>query len=658
MPKYELKITHEGLVKNISNRFTDLSRAKKRLMMMVMDTVFLPMAIACAYLLDVGTLPEQSVFLLLALVSVAVTIPVFVRLGLYRAVIRYIGSQAVKTIFVGVTISFLLLTLVARALPSLEISLASLAIYWLIAVIYVMGSRFIVRGILQHYRLTSAEPILIYGAGVAGTALVWSLHRAATYLPVAFIDDDRSLQNSNIAGLNVYAPSQIEKIVKDYGIKVLLLAMPSISHRRRNEIIRHLESMKLRVQTIPDLSDIVAGKLVLNDLRDVDSNDLLGRDPVQPDPALLARCITGKAVMVTGAGGSIGSELCRQIVMLKPSALILLELSEVALFKVHRELIEIIEKHKIEVEITALLGNAQHLDRVTVIMKAFRVRTIYHAAAYKHVPIVEQNIVRGLQNNVMTTWFLAEAAIKAHVETFVLISTDKAVNPTNVMGATKRMAEMVLQGMQQREEHTRFCMVRFGNVLDSSGSVVPLFRDQIRKGGPLTVTHRDIVRYFMTIPEAVQLVIQAGSMALGGDVFVLDMGDPVRIYDLARRMIRLMGYTVRDEQNTDGDIDIVFTGLRPGEKLYEELLIGSNVVGTSHPMIMRATEHCLSWSSMHDYLIRMQSIVEQFDSEGARRLLIDCVSEYQPDPIIHDLVFAKQKSLLSSQKITEFRLSK
>jgi FlaA1/EpsC-like NDP-sugar epimerase len=390
---------------------------------------------------------------------------------------------------------------------------------------------------------------------------------------------------------------------------------------------------------VPDISDIIAGNATVADVREVDPSDLLGRDSVPPNETLLASCIRDKVVMVSGAGGSIGSELCRQIVRLGPTRLLLLEMSEPALYQIERELRLLCEGRGAKVEIVALLGNAHHRNRAREIMEQYRVQTVYHAAAYKHVPIVEQNIIEGIHNNVFSSYYLAEAALDAEVETFVLISTDKAVNPTNVMGATKRMAELTLQALQQRSAFTRFCMVRFGNVLESSGSVVPLFREQIKRGGPITVTHRDIIRYFMTIPEASQLVLQAGAMGRGGDVFVLDMGEPLRIADLARRMVHLMGLTVKDETNPDGDIEIVYTGLRPAEKLYEELLIGENVTETEHPMIMRAMEHHLPWSEMKAVLADMLDALDAFDCQRARELLMSAVVEYRPECPIQDLVW-------------------
>jgi FlaA1/EpsC-like NDP-sugar epimerase len=401
------------------------------------------------------------------------------------------------------------------------------------------------------------------------------------------------------------------------------------------------------VQTVPDLADIASGAARIDDVRDVDVGDVLGRDPVPPDQKLLDACVRDKVVLVTGAGGSIGSELCRQILQLGPKCLVLFEMSEHALYQIERELqLRLADAGPADAPvpvIVPLIGNAHHKPRLRDIMRSFGVQTVYHAAAYKHVPLVEQNMIEGIHNNVVSTWYTAEAAIETGVETFVLISTDKAVNPTNVMGATKRMAEIVLQGLQQTATRTRFCMVRFGNVLDSSGSVVPLFRDQIRRGGPVTVTHPEVMRYFMTIPEAVNLVLQAGSMGQGGDVFVLDMGEPVRIVDLARRMIELSGFTVRDEANPEGDIEISYTGLRPAEKLFEELLIGKNVSGTDHPMILRAVEHDLAWDTVQEVLSDMMIILRRGDCVAARDLLVRAVREYRPASDVADLVHRERR---------------
>ncbi len=446
----------------------------------------------------------------------------------------------------------------------------------------------------RHVQPTVAR-VAIYGAGEAGARLSTVLSTTRAFDPLVFIDDAKSLHGRMVNGIKVFPPEELPELIKTRNIDRILLALPSLTRRRRREILSELEPLGVHVQTVPEFEQLVTGSANVGDIREVDVCDLLGRDSVPPKAGLFDACIRDRVVMVTGAGGSIGSELCRQIIGLGPKRLILFEMSELALYNIERELRTYAEQNSIQVELIGLIGNGHHKLRMREILLTYRVQTVYHAAAYKHVPIVEHNVIEGIYNNVIATWNTAEAAHETDVETFVLVSTDKAVNPTNVMGATKRFAEMVLQGLHHRGTKTRFCMVRFGNVLASSGSVVPLFNEQIKAGGPVTVTHPEVIRYFMTIPEAAQLVIQAGSMADGGDVFVLDMGKPVRICDLARRMIHLMGMTVRDEQHPDGDIEIAYTGLRPAEKLYEELLIGNNVTGTQHPMILRAIEHSLPW---------------------------------------------------------------
>ena len=460
----------------------------------------------------------------------------------------------------------------------------------------------------------------------------------------------------------MFSRDALPELIRDHDIERVLLAIPSASMRRKQEILRVLEPLGIHVQSMPDLSDIISGRAHIDELRDVDVVDLLGRDAVPPDPRLFGSCIRGKSVLVTGAGGSIGSELCRQIVRLSPRRLVLFEMSELALYTIEGELAEFVARENVATEIIPLLGNAHHRHRVREVLSTYGIQTLYHAAAYKHVPIVEHNVVEGIHNNVISTWYTAEAARETGVETFVLVSTDKAVNPANVMGATKRLAELVLQALQERTTTTRFCMVRFGNVLASSGSVVPLFKKQIRDGGPVTVTHPDVIRYFMTIPEAAQLVIQAGAMAKGGDVFVLDMGRPVLIDDLARRMVNLMGLTVRDTANPDGDIEITYTGLRTAEKLFEELLIGSNITGTDHPMIMRAMEHSIPWERMQQLLNELLIALASFDCRRSVGLLCEAVAEYRQTHDIRDYVWA-QKTLTTvpddrksgdDRKVTDF----
>jgi FlaA1/EpsC-like NDP-sugar epimerase len=431
-------------------------------------------------------------------------------------------------------------------------------------------------------------------------------------------------------------------LVEETGATRILLAMPSASRHRRRAVLERLSDFPVHVQTVPEINDLVSGKARVDDIRDIDVADLLGRDAVPPDTKLLRASIEKKTVMVTGAGGSIGSELCRQILRLGPKCLLLFEVSEIALYTIEAELRNTAQAENIDCEITGLLGSVHHEARVREVLRAYKIGTVYHAAAYKHVPVVEHNILEGIHNNVFGTLHLARAAIDAGVDTFVLISTDKAVSPTSVMGATKRFAEMILQALQDKHGSTCFCMVRFGNVLASSGSVVPLFREQIRRGGPVTVTHREIIRYFMTIPEAAQLVIQAGAMAKGGDVFVLDMGQPVKIRDLARRMINLMGLTVRDDANPDGDIAIKYTGLRPAEKLYEELLIGNDVSGTSHPRIMRATEDYLRFDELRPLVDELRAATLNLDRSLARDVLKRSVAGYAPSNGIEDLVWVRQ----------------
>ena len=637
-----------------------LPRETKRLIMATADVVAIPAALWAALALKFDRLdPALDRTLAYFVVAVASTVFFFSVLGLYRAVIRFLSPKAMVTIIAGVSLSVLALAAFDRLLSSHQVPLSAFGIYWALALLYVGGSRFVARHLFLHTAGTNGRPVArvaIYGAGNAGARVSAVLLGGPDFEPVAFVDDKKSLQGSSVNGIRVYGSESLPDLVRARKVDRVLLAMPSASRRRRREILTQLEPLGVRVQSLPNLSDLISGKAQISELRDVDVSDLLGRDPVPPRPKLFGSCIRGKCVLVTGAGGSIGAELCRQIVRLSPSRLILFEMSELALYNIQRELEEVAAHERLSAEIVPLLGNAHHRHRVREILSTFGVQTIYHAAAYKHVPIVEHNVVEGVHNNVISTWYTAEAALETGVETFVLVSTDKAVNPANVMGATKRLAELVLQALQERTTQTRFCMVRFGNVLASSGSVVPLFQEQIRRGGPVTVTHRDVIRYFMTIPEAAQLVVQAGSMAKGGDVFVLDMGRPVRIDDLARRLINLTGLTVRDANNLDGDIEIEYTGLRTAEKLFEELLIGTNVTGTDHPMIMRAIEHRLSWPKMQQILNELLVALASFDCHSAVALLAASVAEYQAEVDIRDYVWTRKTVLPHSPaaKVADF----
>jgi UDP-N-acetylglucosamine 4,6-dehydratase len=497
--------------------------------------------------------------------------------------------------------------------------------------------------------------VAVYGAGAAGNQLATALRAGRVMQPVAFIDDDDGIATRVIAGLQVYKPKHIQQMIEETGAQEILLAIPSASRARRREILEFLEGLPLHVRSVPGYMDLATGRVKVEDIQEVDIADLLGRDAVPPRRDLFERCISGQSVMVTGAGGSIGAELCRQILGNNPTVLILLDHSEFNLYSIHAELLARIKRETLVVRLVPVLGSIRNTSRLVDLMRIWAVDTVYHAAAYKHVPMVEHNIAEGLLNNVLGTLNTAQASIQSGVKNFVLISTDKAVRPTNVMGSTKRLAEMVLQALSceaapmlfnedsvAQIRQTRFTMVRFGNVLGSSGSVIPLFHEQIRRGGPVTVTHPNITRYFMTIPEAAQLVIQAGAMGQGGDVFVLDMGQPVKIAELAEKMIHLSGLSVRSESNLQGDIAIEFTGLRPGEKLYEELLIGDNVSPTEHPMIMRANEEHLPWEQFKERLSELLVAVEHDDYERVRQLLRETVNGYKPEGEIVDWIHMKR----------------
>ncbi len=629
------------------DRVLELPRIVKGGIIICIDVVMVMFSFWLSYWLR---LDEQTAFFsapmwFAAAILTIFTVFIFIRIGLYRAVLRYVSAKIMLLISVGILASTLSLVVISYSL-SIMLPRTVVGIYFLVLLLLTSGSRLLFRMILN-YGVKGSAPVLIYGAGESGRQLLPALMQAKEYFPVAFVDDNPRLHKAVIHGVTVYPSDKLSYLVDLYGIKKILLAMPSVSKSQRQKVITRLEHLPCEVLSIPGMVDLVEGRAQISNLKKVSIDDLLGRDPVAPDAKLMAENITGKAVMVTGAGGSIGSELCRQIVRYKPAKLVLFELSEYALYAIEKELSTLCDKEGLDVSVIPLLGSVQRQNRLQMVMKSFGIQTVYHAAAYKHVPLVEHNVVEGVRNNVFGTLYCAESAIDSGVETFVLISTDKAVRPTNTMGTTKRLAELVLQALSARQSKTRFCMVRFGNVLGSSGSVVPLFEKQIAQGGPVTLTHRDIIRYFMTIPEASQLVIQAGAMGHGGDVFVLDMGDPVKIYDLAKRMIRLSGLTVRDDKNPDGDIAIEVTGLRPGEKLYEELLIGDSVQGTSHPRIMTANEVMLPWQDLSLLLKELDQACHDFDHERIRSLLLQAPAAFNPTDDICDLVWQQKKSLLS-----------
>lgn len=609
-----------------------LSRRQKRSLMATVDFVAIPLSLYLAFALRLGEPipPVTQIWWLFLLLPMA-SLPVFWRFDLYRMVVRHMGARVIYAVIKAVTVSALLLVTIALLGNERGLPRSTIILYWGIAIIGVGGMRFVARNALHaaFQAERRREPVIIYGAGSAGVQTALALKQGHEYVVVAFIDDDIKLHGTELQDIRVYPPEQIASLADRMEVSQVLLAMPSVSRRRRRVIIEQLEALPLHVRTIPMLSDLVSGVARIDEFREVDIEDLLGRDPVPADERLLHHCIEGKVVMVTGAGGSIGSELCRQIVNLEPASLLLLDLSEYALYVINNDLHRIAAVQDGQVTVRALLGSVLDEGLLQHVMCSYGVHTVYHAAAYKHVPLVEDNVTEGVRNNVLGTYRCAAAATGAGVESFILISTDKAVRPTNVMGASKRMAELVLQAMTEREFRTRFTIVRFGNVLNSSGSVVPLFREQIAQGGPVTVTDPEVTRYFMTIPEAAELVIQAGSMGQDGNVFVLNMGDQVKIVDLARRMVNLMGLSIRDEQNPEGDIPIEFTGLRPGEKLYEELLIGENTLVTRHSMIMRAREASLSWKVMHDVLAQLTVAFDRHESGPVRAILLNVVDGYK-----------------------------
>jgi len=565
------------------------------------------------------------------LLAPSLSIPIFIRFGLYRAIFRYTGQAALhatsKAVFVYACL--LLGILLGMQWPMVPRTLGVLQP--LIFLFLVGASRALARfwlADLGHSSVMQTGRLLIFGAGAAGAQTASALRSSHQYALLGFVDDDISKIGRSVNGVPVYSPSDIPHLIARQGATDILLAVPSASRERRNAILESLRIHPVHVRSLPGMSDLASGRVTVQDFCELDIEDLLGRDPVPPNLALLERHLTGQVVLVSGAGGSIGSELTRQILQQRPRQLLLLDHSEFALYSIHQELQSVCANRHLQVELITLLGSVINSVRLDAIFETYHPGTVYHAAAYKHVPMVEDNPGEGILNNVFGTLNLAQAASKNGTSRFVLISTDKAVRPTNIMGASKRMAELVLQALAAQNPTTCFSMVRFGNVLGSSGSVVPLFRKQLAMGGPLTVTHADVTRYFMTIPEAAQLVLQAGAMASGGDVFVLDMGESVKIIDLARRMVELSGMRVRDEEHPDGDIEIAVTGLRPGEKLFEELLIGDNPEPTSHPRIMKAHEDKLDWPVLHSHLVVLNHAAQSGDVPTIKAVLQTCVHGY------------------------------
>ena len=628
-----------------------LSRTIKQSLMMVADSVMIVAALALSFvLLGKDFFSQDQRFYFYLAIATTLSILVFARIGLYRALVLYMGLQSGFLILQGVTIATCMLAVsYFFSQTPLSSDFSILPIFWMIALLFIGGSRFVskifLQSVIQNFR--PKEPVIIYGAGSSGMQLVVALQNGDQYLPVAFVDDSHTMLGSTVHGIRVYSPNSLYELIESYSVRQILLAIPSATHTERKEILNRLEHLPVHVKTVPDLFDMVSGKVNVDQVRDIDIEDLLGRDIVPPNPELLGACINGQSVMVTGAAGSIGSELCRLIININPRRLILLDSFEYGLYEIENELREELKdiENGEKIEIVALLGSVCNRVQMESAIQSFSVDTVYHVAAYKQVPMVEKNIVEGVQNNIFGTLISAQVAERYEVKNFVLISTDKAVRPTNFMGATKRFAEQVLQAIARGECTTRFSIVRFGNVLGSSGSVVPLFRKQISSGGPVTVTHPEVTRYFMTVQEAAQLVIQAGSMATGGDVFVLDMNEPIRIVDLAKKMVHLMGYDIKDENSYRGDIAIEYTGLRPGEKLHEELMIGESVTGTEHPKIVRAEEETLSWEALQKLLDRLRKACSNIDLQEIRTVLIEAVDGFEPKEEVSDPLWDINKSM-------------
>ncbi|MFS8046664.1 polysaccharide biosynthesis protein [Rhizobium sp. BR 314] len=634
--------------------FLALPRSTKRALALLVDASLCVLTVWFAYCLRLDDwVILEGIEWLPAIVSLLVAIPIFIVLGLYRAIFRYAGLSAFMTVVKAVAIYALAFMTIFTAISVPGVPRTVGILQPLLLLISIGLSRMWTRYWLgnAYQRLLNRNQlakVLIYGAGASGRQLAGALANSAELNVVGYLDDDKNLHGSIMGGLPIYDPADLLALALSGEIKGVLLALPNATRQRRNEILEDMRKARVTVRTMPDLTALAQGRVAVSDLRELDIEDLLGRNVIAPDRALIEKNIHGKVVMVTGAGGSIGSELCRQILKNGPSSLLLVEQSEFALYAIHGELEKsMAAAGHADIRIIPFLASVRDDQRIRQIMEAWRPKTVYHAAAYKHVPLVEYNPVEGIRNNVLGTQITAEAARDHGVEHFVLISTDKAVRPTNIMGASKRLAEMVLQAMDADRKadapSTNFAMVRFGNVLGSSGSVVPLFRQQIRDGGPITLTHPEITRYFMTIPEASQLVIQAGAMSGGGDVFLLDMGEPVRIADLARRMVELSGLTVRDADEPDGDIELEITGLRPGEKLYEELLIGDNPQPTSHPRIMQAKEDFLLWPELSKRLAALEAALNENDIPLARTLLEKLVSGYAPSSEVVDLVYRERE---------------
>ncbi len=615
------------------SQISNLSRTNKKIIMMFFDSTLIISILLVSFSIRLGYwfFPDKDLIWVI-FCSPLFAVPIFVQFGLYNEVIRFIGFKALFSIIKAVTIYALIWGAVCFLVAIEGIPRSVILINCILGILLIGGSRMLAQWLFSLSNETNN--VIIYGAGSAGRQLANAISQSVEYTPIAFIDDSSELNKQLVGGIKVFSSEKVTSIISKYNVSEIFLALPSISRQSRNKIISLLEDLPIKVRVLPSITQLAQGKVRVNDFREINIYDLLGRDLVKPNQKLLDKNIRDKVVMVTGAGGSIGSELCRQIVNLGSKKLILFEHSELALYSINKEIISIDKK----CEVIPIMGSVTNQKRLEFVCNKFGVQTIYHAAAYKHVPMVEFNNTEGVENNVFGTLSCVQAAIKSHVETFVLISTDKAVRPTNTMGATKRCAELILQALSKEQVTTKLCMVRFGNVIGSSGSVIPLFNEQIAKGGPLTVTDIDITRYFMTIPEAVELVIQAGALGSDGDVFVLDMGEPIRINDIAHKMIKLSGLSVKNKKNPDGDIEIKYTGLRSGEKLYEELLLGNNVFETDNSMIMKAKEDMTGWEELKLNLNKLKLANDEFNTTEVRKLLISVVPNFKPQSEIVDFL--------------------
>ena len=614
----------------MKTRLLSLNRLYKQIITLSFDVVILLFSLWLSFVLRFGELwtPYINESIWMFILVPIVSTPLFVRLGLYRSVLQYIGIKVITTSFKATTIACFAITFFIYFFKEDDLPRSIMPIFWFVSNTFIITSRFLLKGMIYSWdsRVNKRKQTIVYGAGSAGVQLVESLKKSIDYAPVAFIDDDKQKHGTIINFIQIFSFAQLGILIKKYDAKLLLLAIPSTSQTKKKEIIEKLSKFPIEVKVLPSVDNIVNGEVTIDSIKHVEVEDILGRTAVLPQQNLLKKNITEKNILITGAGGSIGSELCRQIQDLNPNTIVLYENSEYNLYSVHQELL----RFKENINIIPKLATVTNFQQINQVIKEYEINTIFHAAAYKHVPMVEMNISEGVYNNVIGTYNVAKSARENQVDNMLLISTDKAVRPTNVMGASKRFSELILQAFSSENTQTCFSMVRFGNVLDSAGSVVPLFREQIKNGGPVTVTHRSITRYFMSIPEAVQLVLQAGAMAKGGDVFVLDMGSPIKILDLAYRMIHLSGLKPIDTSNPDGDIRVKFTGLRPGEKLYEELLIGDDVIQSEHPRIMQAREEKLSIDIIENKVELIKEYRKEQRDMLIKEILLSTIHGYKP----------------------------